>query len=553
MGVFVRMNVVSYRLRTWLTTMDYRTAVKFGLVATVLLSLVSYAVGATRTRGGIVQELGLQAITFGHFNGLIIPFLWIALALWCVSWVVIGGHIIHHGATITRGAWAAWVLPLFFAGPLMSRDIYSYLMQGTLARDGINAYDSGAAANPGQLLFEVSADWRNTTTPYGPGHLGIGKVITSVTGENVTAGIFIFKALAILSVAVMAWAVHELARCFSALPTAPADLNPQLAVWIGVANPLVILHLVGGLHNENMMMALVLCGLLAAMRLRPVPGAMLGAVLIACAVSLKITAAFALPFMVWISVARIAGDAPLRLRDNRDRLLSWIFKDTWRRFFTALGVGMSVVAVTLGVLALITVVSGQTWGWIAEITGNSKVINPLAMPSLISAVLEPVLSYENDAVTFNSILSVARPLSSAMMIGCFFLTWWLSRHTVHAALVGMTIAYMFTTIFNTVTLPWYYAAPLALCGVWAASWRRHKTLLLSVAVASMWLCFMFDGGGNNRLYVTWWVVSIAVAMYLLTTTPLRHDPVGDRWRSVRTLRQRRQRCSATSMKDKLPR
>lgn len=542
------MRVITHRLREWLTSMEYGTAVQLGLIATVLLSVVSYAIGATRTRGGIVQEFGIQAITFGHFNGLIVPFLWVALALWCISWIVVGAHIIHRGASITRSAWAAWILPFIFAGPLMSRDIYSYLMQGTLARDGINAYDSGAAANPGQLLFEVSADWRNTTTPYGPAHLGLGKLVTSVTGENITAGMFFFKILAIVSVGLMAWAVYELARSFSELDSAPADINPQLAMWIGVANPLVLLHLVGGMHNENLMMALVLWGLVAAMRLRPIPGAMLGSALIACAVALKVTAVFSLPFMIWISVARLAGTAPLsnlailrgthHEKESQGGFLTWAFKDTWRRFATALGIGISALAITLGVLAAITVISGQTWGWVEEITGNSKVINPLALPSLISSLIEPILSFDNDAVTFNTILSVARPLSSALMLGFLVVTWWLSRHSIHSALVGMTIAYLITTMLNTVTLPWYYAAPLAAFGVWAASWHRHKTLVMAVAAASMWLCFMFDGGGNNRLYVLWWVVVLAVATYSLAATVLDHHPIGDRWKVFRTLRRR---------------
>src|SRR5699024_11680153 len=72
-------------------------------------------------------------------------------------------------------------------------------MQGALAKEGLDAYRVGAAANPGPMLYEVSADWRNTTTPYGPGHLWLGKGVTTITGDNVTAGIFAFKLLTLVA------------------------------------------------------------------------------------------------------------------------------------------------------------------------------------------------------------------------------------------------------------------------------------------------------------------------------------------------------------------
>ena len=52
----------------------------------------------------------------------------------------------------------------------------------------------------------------------------------------------------------------------------------------------------------------------------------------------------------------------------------------------------------------------------------------------------------------------------------------------------------------------YYTAPLAL--VVLASQSRLVVYLTSVFC--MWITFMFDGGGNNRLYALWWVLAFAV-------------------------------------------
>ena len=84
-------------------------------------------------------------------------------------------------------------------------------------------------------------------------------------------------------------------------------------------------------------------------------------------------------------------------------------------------------------------------------------------------------------------------------------TWWLFRHDERTAFTGMAVAYAITCVLNTVTLPWYYTAPLAL--VVLASQSRMVIYLTSVFC--MWVTFMFDGGGNNRLYALWWVLAFA--------------------------------------------
>lgn len=129
------------------------------------------------------------------------------------------------------------VVPLIFAAPMMSRDVYSYLMQGAMLRDGFDPYTEGAAVNPGPMLLEVSHDWRNTTTPYGPLHLWIGDMITTVVGDNVTLGVVAYKILSIIGLAVTGWSIVRIAQHFGA--------NPAIALWIGVANPVMIIHMIG--------------------------------------------------------------------------------------------------------------------------------------------------------------------------------------------------------------------------------------------------------------------------------------------------------------------
>ncbi|MGV0868379.1 alpha-(1-_6)-mannopyranosyltransferase A [Corynebacterium kalidii] len=502
---------------TRIRDMPRRRAVLLGLVGSVLLALCSHSVGATRNRGGILQALGWSNLGFGHLYGIVVVVMWVAILLMILSWIVVGGRIVRLGEPLGVRPVLAWVAPLFFAGPLMSRDIYSYLMQGTLARDGHNAYDVGASANPGRMFFEVSGDWRNTTTPYGPLHLWIGDGITRITGDNITAGIVAYKILSLLSFAVLVWAVAALARRFGA--------SPDVAVWIGVANPLAVIHYIGGMHNEVTMMALVCTGLYLGVHAAPVRGLLYGSALIGVGVALKATALFALPFLVWVFVARRAGALP---GDGGPRRRAREILADMRRFSPArlvalvLG-GLASVAVTLTALAAVTWASGQTWGWVAEISGNTKVINPLSLSSLLAGLLVRPLSLVNEEIYFNEIVAVLRPVTMVLMLVGLVVCWFIWRRGARDAMVGATAAYAVTCVLNAVVLPWYYMAPLALFGVWV----RDRRALIVVAWLSMVLSMTFDGGGNNRLYSLWWLLVLGVVMWWAATTCLREDrPAG---------------------------
>uniref|UniRef100_UPI0025D9C4D3 polyprenol phosphomannose-dependent alpha 1,6 mannosyltransferase MptB n=1 Tax=uncultured Corynebacterium sp. TaxID=159447 RepID=UPI0025D9C4D3 len=174
------MATVSARVRD----MPRRTAVVLGAAGSLIMAGTSHAVGATRTRGGVLQSLGLTNLGFGHLAGILVVVLWLGVLALVVSWAVLGGRLLRHGESLGVAPIVAWTAPLLLAGPLMSRDVYSYLMQGTLSSHGFDPYEVGASAVPGRVFFEVSPDWRNTTTPYGPLHMWIGEAIVRITGDN---------------------------------------------------------------------------------------------------------------------------------------------------------------------------------------------------------------------------------------------------------------------------------------------------------------------------------------------------------------------------------
>lgn len=493
--------------------MSRRTAIILGAVGSLVMALTSHAVGATRTRGGVLQSLGLTNLSFGHLAGILVVVLWLGVLALVVSWVVLGGRLLRRGERLGVAPMVAWTAPLLLAGPLMSRDVYSYLMQGTLSRHGFDPYQVGASAVPGRVFFEVSPDWRNTTTPYGPLHMWIGEGVVRITGDNVTAGVIVYKILSLACFAGLVWTVARLATALR--------VDPSFAVWLGVANPLSVIHLVGGMHNEVTMMVLVCGGLLAAVRMPAVRGALVGAVLIGAGIALKATAAIALPFLVWILVARYAGplgqDAPLR-RSLR-AVSTDVRQGTVRRLVTLLVGGVACLAVSVATLAVVTVASGQSWGWVSEVSGNSKVINPLAVPSFIASALVRPVGMIDENIFFNDIIDVVRPVSTVVMALILVVAWAVWRRSVREAFVGATVAYMATCLFNTVVLPWYYMAPLALVGLWV----RDRRAVFAVAWLTMVLSMTFDGSGNNRLYNIPWLILVGLVMWWLARTCLRGE------------------------------
>ncbi|CAN7213949.1 polyprenol phosphomannose-dependent alpha 1,6 mannosyltransferase MptB [Terrabacter sp. LjRoot27] len=194
---------------------------------------------------------------------------------------------------------ALWFAPLVAAMPLYSRDLYSYAAQGLLWDQGLSPYDHVVRELDSPWRGSTAPTWLDSPTPYGPVWLLLARAVASVSGELWVA-LLLLRLLAVAGVAVMAWAVPDIARRIG--------WSPVRALWLGVAVPLVGAHFVGGAHNDALMVAAVLGGLALALRGRFV----IACVVIALGAMVKVTAVVALPFVVilWArhgATARSAG------------------------------------------------------------------------------------------------------------------------------------------------------------------------------------------------------------------------------------------------------
>jgi hypothetical protein len=238
-------------------SVDLRRCQLLGLTGSVVLALGGETAGALPVRelpalASGRAALGLVGVYFG-------------VVLLIAAWGLLGRVIRGPEPPSPRAllvVLAVWATPLLLAPPLFSRDVYSYLAQGAMVDAHIDVYTHGPAMLGGPLADEVAPVWQRTATPYGPVFLAVSSALSGLTRGEVPAGLFGMRVVALLGVALMAAALPRLARHSGA--------DPAAALWLGALNPLVLLHLVAGAHNDAIMLGLLGVGLVAA--LGPVAG-----------------------------------------------------------------------------------------------------------------------------------------------------------------------------------------------------------------------------------------------------------------------------------------
>ncbi len=272
---------------------DLRRCQVMGLAGTACLALGGETAGALPVRellapSSLHAALGLVGVYFG-------------VVLLIAAWLLLG-RLVHSADPPSPRALllvlAVWAAPLLIAPPLFSRDVYSYLAQGAMVDAHMDVYAHGPAVLGGPLADEVAPLWRHTAAPYGPVFLGVARVLSDLTRGEIPAGLFGMRLVALVGVALMAAALPRLARHSGA--------DPAAALWLGALNPLVLLHLVAGAHNDAIMLGLLGVGLVAALGRWPV----LGAVLVTLAALVKAPAVLGLAAVVLLQVR--AGRSPAR-------------------------------------------------------------------------------------------------------------------------------------------------------------------------------------------------------------------------------------------------
>lgn len=474
------------RLAAFARSNDARPAWS-GFGGAALITLGGLGAGSTRLHDPLLEAVHLSWLRFGH--GLVVSsvLLWSGVAVMLGSWLVLGRMMLRgkrfseYTMIVTTGFWLA---PLLLSVPLFSRDTYSYLAQGALLRDGFDPYVVAPIENTNALLDDVSTIWTTTTAPYGPAFILVARFVTMIVGDDVVAGTMVLRLCMLPGLALLIWAAPRVARHVGA--------DGARALWICVLNPLVIVHLMGGVHNEMLMVGLMMAGIALTLDRHHVGGT----VLIAVAVAVKATAVLALPFMVWVWMRHLSGGR-------------------FRAFAIA---SASALATLVAVFAVLSGLAGVGLGWLTALAGSVKIINWLTVPTAV-ANLTNVIGGLFMSPNFYAILEVTRLAGIGIILVTLPLLWWRFRHNDREALAGTGWAMLVVVLFVPAALPWYYTWPLAVISSIAQSPRS----VALIAGFSTWIMVIFKPDGSHGMY-SWLHVVVATGCAVAAWAWLRREP-----------------------------
>lgn len=184
--------------------------------------------------------------------------------------------------------------------PQGSRDVWSYVMYGrAVSRYHLSPYRTAPRDFPSDRMFHlVGRGWERTPSLYGPVFVAVAAAGTAAAGDSVLANRLFFQLLAAAALAACLWVLGRFTRG-----------DPGALAFLGL-NPLIIVSVVNGGHNDLLVGAAVLgaVALVAAGRPRWA-GVALGA-----GVLVKVTALVPLAaLVVWLwrrhGLRRAAGAA----------------------------------------------------------------------------------------------------------------------------------------------------------------------------------------------------------------------------------------------------
>ncbi|MER5572712.1 polyprenol phosphomannose-dependent alpha 1,6 mannosyltransferase MptB [Streptomyces massasporeus] len=414
---------------------DLRRCQVLGLAGTACLALGGETAGALPVEdllhpASARAALGLVGVYFG-------------VVLLIAAWLLLGRLVRGPRPPEPRSlllVLATWAAPLLLAPPLFSRDVYSYLAQGAMVEAHLDVYAHGPARLGGPLAEEVAPLWRHTGAPYGPVFLAVAAALSGLTRGELPAGLFGMRLVALAGVALMAAALPRLARHSGA--------DPSAALWLGALNPLVLLHLVAGAHNDAVMLGLLGVGLVAALGRWPV----LGAVLVTLAALVKVPAVLGLAAVVALQVR--AGRSPAKALVTT----------------TVAAAGTTVAA---------TAVAGTGYGWIGALNTPASPQN-WALTTLLGRATRALLEHLGSDLAplavpaWHALGIVAAVIAIALI--------WLRLRVRPVYALGLSLAAV--AALGPAIRPWYALWGLFLIAAAAPSTSvRHRTAAVTGVLA----------------------------------------------------------------------
>lgn len=282
-----------------------------------------------------------------------------------------------------------WVTPLLLAPPLLSKDVWAYLEQGWIVYQGYNPYEIRLSSIGGRFGEYVDSFWQFTTTVYPPLALQIQGGVVALADGHLFLGLFLMRIPGLLSVVVVGAVLPQIARRLGVS-------EPRALTW-ALLNPLVLMHFIGGAHNDAWGVALGLVGLWVAVKYPKIWW--VGGLSIGLAMAVK------QPLGLWLLPVAIVGIAT-----DGEPKQAW--RSIWKQALARIGIGLVGVVVGFGIPTLI---AGWGIGW-ATGTGSPQKAGSQSLANALAGI-------------FHLLTGTSMPTSKAIInpivlaIGLAVITW----------------------------------------------------------------------------------------------------------------------------------
>jgi alpha-1,6-mannosyltransferase len=463
---------------------------RFGTTGSLVLAVGAIGAGAAPVDNPLsgVRLIGLPA----RIPTVAMACAWLGMLMVVVAWLWLGklswpGRERMLSRTQLDRTVVMWGLPLALAPPLFSRDMYAYLAQSEIAARGVNPYVLGPAAALGvdhPLTSNVPNIWRDTPAPYGPLFLLFGRGIAAIVGDNVVFGVLLWRVVMLIGLALAVWAIPRLAkRC---------GVHPVCALWLSVANPIVLFHVVSGMHNEALLVGIMLAGIELGLRWKRLLGTITAGVLLVVGGAIKPPGFIALGFF-GIYMARRRGGRPSDL----------------------VRVAVLLSVILLITMTVITLASGWGLGWINTFDVPNRIktwLAPMTAFGMTGGGIGMVLGLGNHT---DAMLSITKILGYGITAGVCARLLWMSFKGRIEPLVGLGVTLGTLAVFGPVLHPWYLLwaiVPLAL----ATNDNRFRITATAISAAVAVLVPPTGAGYEQRAYQIPLAVIAALIAFAIT-------------------------------------
>lgn len=370
---------------------------------------------------------------------------------------------------------------MLFLPAVLARDVYNYIFYGkAISAYGKNPYLVAASAYPRDPATSlIEPYWRSAVSVYGPLFTYLSALLTSITGNSIFAGTLAFKLVTFGFFLGSVALVSDLTRRLFSDKSTALVLS---AAW----SPMVIIYLVGGAHNDLIMIFFILLGFVLYRRGRPV----LAVSSLMLAALIKSTA---LIFLVPLLVLFLRDNARWSLRKYAEAVAALVALPIV--FYLPIWPGVS------GARKIISVGSGFSGQSIAGLFRNTM------RKALVSS-----------GISYHSAARLSVRTSQVLFVGLFLallvVFCWKVRDFRSLLLYSGLImtAFVFTA---TWLMPWYLGTAVFLVAL-----SGSFNLIGVIACASLVISF-YGNWINPFRYDLVPIVLLLVALYLVFTSAYR--------------------------------